>query len=473
MIHENDILQVTISDVGMAGEGIAHQQDSTIFVPYALQGEDVLVKVVHVKRGLVYARLLEVLLPSPHRVTPRCSKFVKCGGCALQMADYEYQLDYKTKHLMRTLAKAGIDTPVSPCIASPRTWGYRNKVSLPFGIVDGQVSLGMFAEGTHRLVRISRCHLNDEWIATLIRTVTDWARTYRISVYRSDTGEGLLRHLVARYVDDKMVVALVINGRKLPHHAHLISALQAEFSALSLYLNTNTRHNNVIFGAETVCLLDGDAQISINGIATHIHPLSFLQVNDAVRESIYQRVVDMVPAGGIVVDAFAGVGVLGAVLAQQGSTVYNIEIVSEATGDADDLAEANGIAHLVTNICGDSGVELPRLLDTMLRQSTPTTSREHHGITVLLDPPRKGCPDGVIDALLQSASPQADSLLYIDEHASAYPYVENLIYISCNPATLARDLARLSTAYTILDIQPYDMFPQCAHVETLVRLARK
>ena len=469
-VTQNDILQLVIDDVGVGGEGIAHHEGATVFVPFALTGETVKVKVAHVKRDLVFADLVEVLIPSPDRVYVPCNRYRRCGGCDLLHVEYAEQLDIKRRAVATTLSKAGVEAEVLPTVPSPEPLGYRNKIMLPFGRVDGRVKLGFFREGSHKIVPIGKCFLHGDWVTKLIAATLDFADKYQLSAYDPDTGKGLLRHLVARKYPEGMDVTLVVNGNGAPHLGDYYRSLVEIDPHVALYVSPNTKSNNVILGG-SVRLVSGTPIVTkVDGIDVSVNPLSFLQVNDGVRHLIYDKVREMTAReGALVIDAFAGVGILGATLALAGATVHNIEIVPEAIEDADRLARLNGVEDKVFNHLGDSAEVMPRLVEGLSGK-----------VSVILDPPRKGCPPEVLRTLLRMAerdrqafAPETVAFDGGKEIRVGAAYVDKLVYISCNPATLARDLAILSEGYAIESVTPWDMFPQTKHCEVLVSLVRK
>jgi 23S rRNA (uracil1939-C5)-methyltransferase len=578
-MKQDDVLTLTIRDMGYAGEGIAQCREYTVFVPFALPEEVVEVKVDHVKKNLVYAHLLRVLEPSPHRVQPPCNRYMKCGGCDLMHVDYAYQLARKREQVATTLGKAGVHIKVQETVPSPKTLGYRNKMMLPFGIVEGKVALGFYREGTHRIVRLTKCPLHEAWAEKVIGAVLAFAEEHKLSVYDSESGKGLLRHLVVRKLSEHLDITLVVNAVDLPHASALVDKLKDVWHDFTLYVSPNLRHNNVVMG-DKVCLKWGESYVHETlGVRYEVNPLSFVQVNDEVCAAIYGRVSDfIIPSlGKTIVDAFAGVGVLGASFAKAGASVYNIEIVPEATADADALAKANGIVE--HNLCADSAVALPSVLKD-IEKDAPKVHYMHllapyfnaikegrkvyelrlnddkrrlvrvgdlicfdangqqlycrvtelkayvsfdalfedlgtvctmgekvskdeatrcmdgiygekdrqrfgalaigvvpvnvHGVYVVLDPPRKGCPSAVIEALTSLGRARQDAHAAVElvgRETVTLPYIEQIVYISCNPATLARDLAALAETYHVEEVTPFDMFPQTRHIETLVRLS--
>ncbi len=463
-MKQGDRLKLTIIDYGNNGEGIAKQDGRVIFLPFAMKGEIVNARIKHVKKDYAFAEIIDLVEPSPYRVKPPCNRFMRCGGCDIMHIEYKEQLRLKQGALYNTLRKNFKEAfTIDSCVESAEVFGYRNKIMLPFGIVNGRTVVGFYSEGTHKVVPITKCFLHGDWAEKLIEALIIYAERNNISVYDETTEQGVLRHAAARYLNGKLSLAIVINAGELPNADSLIKLLDERFTDYCLYYSPNRAHNNVIMGDSAVLLKGEPLKAEINGIRYELNPLSFLQVNDSIRDAIYQRIIEKVIESGssAVIDAYAGVGLLGAMLARLGLPVYNIEIVKEAVIDADKLAEANGLTHLITNINGDAEVELPKLFDYF--------NNTYPRITVILDPPRKGCSREIIDALNSLyLSKEPDNSLNGDYQHNA-PIVD-IIYISCNPATLSRDLALLAPSYRPTSITPYDMFPHTKHLETLVCL---
>lgn len=446
-MKQGDKLTFEITGYGINGEGVARLSGFVVFIPFAMRGETVLARIVHVKKSFAYAVLLSVTEKSPFRVEPVCNRYGKCGGCNLLHAEYGEQLRIKKENLIGTLKKGGIDTEtVKDVVPSDKQFYYRNKAQLPFGVVNGETVPGFYREDSHKIVSVTRCFLHGDWLERLIAIVREFTKKHSLSAYNEETKTGLLRHLVARYIGGHLCVVFVINGRGLPHVEDFLSDLERAFPSCSLYLSVNTEKTNVIMGKTLLALKPCEEETEILGIGLKINPLSFMQVNDFIRDEIYKKVLSEVDGSDIVVDVFSGVGLMGAVLVKNGiKEVYNIEIVPEAVEDARMLAERNGISEKTKNLLGDAAALLPELMER-LKKEHPTAK-----ISVILDPPRKGVADSVITALNK-----------ISPH--------KLIYISCNPASLARDLSRLDYAPT--EITPYDMFANTKHVESVCLLTR-
>ena len=421
-LKQDDILDVVIDGYGMDGEGVAHADDNVIFVPFAMKGERVKAKVTYVKRNLVFCSLKEILRFSPLRVCPDCNRFLRCGGCDMLHVKYEEQLRIKKENVKTLFRKnVGYEPEIEDVVPSPKQLAYRNKIQLPFGTVNGKVAVGFFKENSHKIVSITKCFLHGDWVEKLIGVFLSYAEKYDLKAYDECSKKGTLRHLVARYIDGKYCIVVVTNKCVLPHANDLLKMLdEAVGEEYSLYYSPKTEHNNVIMGKTVVPVKESPFIIDVLGIKVSLNPFSFLQLNDDVRDLIYTAVAKSIPDGSTVVDAYAGVGILGATLAKRGARVYNIEIVPEATADGDILAKENGLEDKISNINGDAAVILPQLLEKLNIKDK---------IYIILDPPRKGIAPEVSDALNSLSCPV------------------KLIYISCNPATLTRDLKLLSEKY--------------------------
>ncbi len=451
-IQVNDVIEVDITDVGSNSEGIAHYGDMTVFVPFALTGERVSCKVVHIKRNLIYTTLKKVIKSTEERVDAPCELFGKCGGCSLMHVDYANQLIIKKKNLATILRKnSGVEMVIDDMQGSPQ-FEYRNKIQLPFGNFKGEVVMGFYKEKTHHIIPLDRCMLHAKWADRLIEITKKFVKVAHLTAYNEQTGKGLLRHLVARYIGGGLTVTLVINGHSVPQIELYTAILTKEYSNVSLYLSVNKARNNVIMGKELIAIKPTAQSINIMGVDIAVNPMSFFQVNDYIRDKIYSDVVSEIApsAKSIVIDAYSGVGLLGAIMAKMEAQIYNIEIIPEAIVDANSLYKNNNISHKATNICGDSAIELGKLI---ARLDLDDMSKDKQ-VTIVLDPPRKGVAESVLQAINELKTPY------------------KLIYISCNPATLSRDLTHLLPYHSIEKIVPYDMFPNTTHLETVVVLTR-
>ena len=445
-------LKVTIDDIGMNGEGIAHFEGYTLFVPFALLGGVYRVRVQHVKGNVANCSIVSEIIPSMAKIEPPCKVFYECGGCAVQNMTYETQLNYKRDKVKTCLNKQSVFADVDPTFPSNKQYGYRNKLQLPVRNINGKLTFGFFREGTHDVVPMEHCILHGDWAKTLISVIYQYADVAKISAYDENTNSGLLRHVVARFVDQTLLLTLVINGDKLPNPELLITLLKQNFSAFQCGYSINTKKTNVIMFADYHPVFGADsAQLNIYGLKCKLSPLSFLQINEYIAGNIYNTVVANVPENAVVLDVYSGIGLMTALIAEKAKRVYGIEVVPSATINADEIMLLNGIKN-VSNVCGDAAEKIASVI-ALAKKEQPTDKKSP--FVIVLDPPRKGCDRKVLSAVL-SAAP------------------DKILYVSCSPATLARDLAILTEKnYTIDFVKPYDMFPQTHHVETLCLLRKQ
>ena len=439
-VKKNDIVEADIEDLGYEGEGVAHIGGYALFVPFALPGERVRAHIVLVKPAYAVAKLTAVLRPSKARVEPFCPHYRVCGGCAMQHIAYDAQLEYKRKSVQETFYKtAKLSVLPRETVPSPSTRAYRNKLSLP--VRGKEPKIGFFAPRSHRIVEIERCPIQFEENETLIALFKAFLARERIEGYDETSGKGLVRHLVARKTGERLTVTVVVNARSGKRISPFYGDLRTAFGErVTLYCNFNEGRNNIILGEESVLLGGTPAPVLIDGLAVEVHPQSFFQVNDGIRSLLYSAVLAQV--GDTVLDAYSGAGLLSALTAKEGKRVTAIEREKKAVESAKLLNERNGISeNSVKLVCADCAEALP-------------VSLRENPHTVVLDPPRSGCAPAVTAALAERP-------------------VQKIVYISCAPNTLARDIAALSTAYELQSLTPYDMFPHCAGVETLAVLTRK
>lgn len=474
MIEKNEVICAVTEGIGSNGEGIVKHEGITFFVPACLPGEKVRFRVLKIKGNIGYGKAEEILTPAEERVREKCPVFSKCGGCCLQHLEYSAQLAHKSNVVKDALRKiAGLQIQVPVAVKSERPYGYRNKLQIPVGIDrDGNTVIGFYAEHSHRIVPISACAIHPEWAEKLIAVVKRYMTECAIKGYDEERKTGAIRHIVAREIDGKYMITLVTAKRNLPNVNYLVGLLGENFSAFTLYLNFNDQDTNVILGKEFELVHgSGIFQGEEQGIVYEAGPVTFLQVNENVRSKLYRDALKTVCKDGdeVVIDAYSGGGLLTAMMAKKCKRAYGIELEAEASRCAEGLKAQNGLGNM-TNICGYVEECLPAVLE----------KEKGEKVRLVLDPPRAGIARSVLYALLESGIPQ-------------------LTLISCNPATLARDLGILSGRliekdgelvknpayaeiedgetldgyYEIVKIQPYDMFPQTKHVETLVCLARK
>lgn len=443
-IEKNDVIECTIDDIGAFGEGITHIGGLTVFIPGALVGEKVSARVVLVKTSLAHAVLIKIISPSPFRVEPPCPYFRQCGGCSLQHLSYDAQLRLKQSIVKNSLKKyAGIDCEVSPVVPSPNVLGYRNKLSLPvlYDKKRGTVC-GLFAKKSHRIVEIQDCLLQRAPTFETAKKAFDFACSSGLAGYDEERGKGDLRHIVVRSLGNEISLTYVLNGEKKAFERALEKELQRKRPEnFSLHINYNTSKSNVILGGKSR-LVYGAAFARLDSIEVETHPQAFFQVNDKVREKLYKAALDRVSENINVVDAYSGAGVMSAFFARKAKRVVGIEISAAAVEVANNLAKREHLENL-SFVLGDCAEKMGGVLKGFSGSD----------VCIVLDPPRSGCSREVTDAVNDSGA-------------------ERIIYISCNPSTLARDLALMDN-YTSTEIIPFDMFPQTPNVETLVVLSKK
>ncbi|MGN1228015.1 MAG: 23S rRNA (uracil(1939)-C(5))-methyltransferase RlmD [Christensenellales bacterium] len=439
-MKKNEIYDIEIVDIGNNGEGIGKIDNYVVFIPYTISGEIVKTLILKVNSHFAYGKALEIIKPSEYRVTPPCPYFYKCGGCNLQHITYKHQLKIKRDIVKTTLSKQLGEIEVQDCVASNKEYYYRNKMQLPVT----PNGIGMFRENSHDIINIDNCLLCEDWIKTIITKIKVYIDITKLSLYNEVTHSGILRHILVRKIDNTFSITLVINNDKLPNTESLIKLLEDDFKDFSLFYCINKEKGNTILTQNIVCVYGNNTQNTADfGINYYISPTSFLQINRFIQNQIYNDILDLIHSDNYIIDAYSGAGLLSAILSKKAKQVYGIEIIKSATDNANELMKHNKIEN-VNNINGDCAIILPKIIKDL----------KNKAVSVVLDPPRKGCDAKVLEALLDCTP-------------------NEIYYISCNPSTLARDLKILSTHYSIDFIRPYDMFPQTKHIETLVKLKQK
>ena len=452
MPKKNQEIILTVTDMTENGEGIGHFEGYPLFVKDAVIGDTVRAIVTKPGRSYGYAHLAEVLTPSPDRVRPLCPVAAPCGGCQLQALSGPAQLRFKEnkvrQHLIRIggFSPAQIDACAQPILGMEQPWHYRNKAQIPFGLdKNGRIVAGYYAGRSHRIVPAADCPLNQEGFGDILSVILDFAREYHLSVYNEENGQGLLRHVLIRRGTEsrEWMVSLVINGRRLPHSRELVQRLCRIPGMTDISLNINTARTNVILGQELVPLYGpGYIEESLGGLRFRLSPLAFFQVNPLQTEKLYAKALEYAGLTGSenVWDLYCGIGSISLFLAQKAGRVRGVEIVAPAIENARRNAALNGLSHAEFFV-GRS------------EEIFPQYCREHPEEVpdvVVLDPPRAGCDSALLKAL-RSCSPS------------------RIVYVSCNSATLARDLKLLCEdgSYRLDRFCPVDMFPQTTHIETV------
>ena len=466
MIAKNDEFVGIVDRLGANGEGIIKNGEFIVFVPYTLPTEKIKYKILKVTKNYAFGKVLEVLVPADDRIREVCPVFGKCGGCQLQHFKYSAQLKFKSQLVSDCFKKiAGFDVKVKSTVKSVQEYEYRNKLQLPIGSVNGETQIGFFAENSHRIVPVKNCYIHPSWGQKLISAIRIFMLKNKISGYDEVSKTGLLRHVVCRETDNSFIITLVSTKAEIPHINDLIEELKSCFMNFSLYINVNSLDTNVVFGDEFILKYGAPTYIDdFLGLKYEVGVQSFMQINTLVATKLYQNAVKLLEPDEdtFVIDAYSGAGLMTAMFAKKAKCAFGIEIVPEAVKIADSLAKMNGLSDKMINKCGDCAKILPDMVKDLSSKGK---------VSVVLDPPRKGCDYSVIEAIKSCE-------------------IDKIVYISCNPATLARDVGLLvgslyydgneikkavdyTPKYDITSIQPYDMFAQTKHVETLVCLTRK
>ncbi|HHZ20643.1 MAG TPA: 23S rRNA (uracil(1939)-C(5))-methyltransferase RlmD [Firmicutes bacterium] len=445
-----DRLTVTIEGYAAEGEGVGRYEGFTVFVPQTLVGERVETEIELVKKNYARGRLLALQEASPHRVDPACSLYTQCGGCQLLHLSYEGQLTMKRQRVVDTLQRIGglAEVTVHPVIGMAEPWHYRNKVQYPFGLADNRIVVGCYQKGTHRVVPTDTCAIQHELNSKVMQAVRKLAQKYKLTVYDERTGEGFLRHVLVKnaFGTGEVMVVLVTNDAEFAKGPELAQALAKACPAVkSVVQNINTTRGNTVLGSESRTLWGADRITDrLGDLEFKISANSFFQVNPKQTEVLYEKAVEYAGLTGkeTVLDAYCGVGSLTLFLARRAKEVYGVEAVEPAIRDAEENAAHNGIAN-VRFIVGRTEKVLPKL------------AAIGTGFDVaVVDPPRAGCDPEVLKTMAKVG-------------------VGRVVYVSCNPSTLARDLKILAElGYVTKEVQPVDMFPHTFHVECVTLMSR-
>ena len=448
-VKAGEVYEIDIRTLGVNGEGVGRHRDFTVFVPFALPGERVKCRALEVKKTFAKAELIEIITPSKNRVDPPCKMYRRCGGCQLQHLNYEGQLAAKRQQAEDALTRIGkfTDIVVEPTIGAENPWNYRNKMMFPAGFKNGKVSVGCYAAESHEVVNLEDCPIQNPLNIEAAKVVREAAEKLNIPIYDSRRHRGVLRHVVGRVGSDGMTVCVVTATKDFPHREKFVDFLVERLPNLAgIQQNIQPKRNGVIMGTETRNLW-GKSVVTdiIGGMKFRVSPVSFFQVNTAQAEALYNKAAEFADlrGGETVLDLYCGTGTIGLFLAKNAGAVIGIEISKQAVEDAKRNAEINKIRN-ADFIAGDAAEVLPKLRHNGLRADV-----------AVVDPPRSGCEQSLLETIAQTGP-------------------EKILYVSCNPATLARDLAFLrDKGYTVAKVQPVDMFPQTAHVETVCLLRRQ
>ena len=441
--------EVSITDLGIHGEGIGKVNGFTVFVPGALPGERAEVRIIRVKKSYATGKLVTLKEQTPHRVKPECPVYDQCGGCQISHISYEEQLAIKHHSVVSVIERiAGEDgSLVEPVIPAAHPFGYRNKMAIPAGFVKGVPSLGYYRQGTHDIVPTAFCNIQKEENNELLRFAAEFIRKHSISCYNEKTGKGSLRHVMGRVGDDgKLMVVLITATRDLPCEEAWVKEMTETLPfVVSIYHNVQDRKGNVILGKTIRKLYGSDTlKASIGALQFEVSPYSFFQVHKEQAEVLYSKALEFAQLTGeeTVIDAYCGTGTISLYLAQKAKHVLGIEIVPAAIEDA----KKNALRNHVNNadfVAADAGVIMPKLYKQGTRPDV-----------IVMDPIRAGCSEDVLKAA-----------------AGMEP--KRIVYVSCGPSTFARDAKILAQmGYQLKKVQPVDMFPQTMHVETVALMSR-
>jgi len=446
-IKKNDLLEVTIEDIGNDGEGIGKYKGYTLFIKDTVVGDRVLVKVIKTMKNYGYGRLMELIQPSSFRVTPRCPIAASCGGCQLQHMTYEKQLEYKGNKVLNCLTRIGgfEDVPMEAICGMEEPFYYRNKSQFPVGRKkDGSIAIGFYAGRTHSIIDTQHCYIGAKENVEILKTMRKFIEDYQIEPYDEEGHKGLLRHILTRvgFVTGEIMVCLVINGNDLTHKKELIERLRKIPGIKSICLNINKAKSNVILGDKIIPLW-GEPYIHdyIGPIQYRISPLSFFQVNPIQTKKLYEIALEYADLHGneTVWDLYCGIGTISLFLAQKAKQVYGVEIIPQAIEDAKFNAAMNGIKNAEFFV-GAAEEILPRKYQ----------EENIKADVIVVDPPRKGCDQSLLDTILKMAP-------------------KRVVYVSCDPATLARDLKYLCEKdYQLVKVKPVDQFGHSVHVESTI-----
>lgn len=450
-VQKNEEYIVTIIDYGCEGEGIAKINNFTVFIPGAMKEEKVKIVIVKVNTSHAFGKVLEIITPSKARQDTDCTTYQRCGGCNLRHMKYKETLELK-KNMVQNLVDKSLKTKliVKDTIGMEKPYHYRNKAQYPVGYnKNGEMVTGVYAKRSHEIIEINACSIQMPISEQIAKFILQWIKENGISAYNEKTGNGQLRHIIVKiglHTGEVMCI-LVTNEKDLPNETKLVEALKQKFPEIkTIVKNINNKNTNVIMGKENYILYgNGYIQDKLGDFTFTISPLSFYQINPIQTEKLYHLAIEKanLEKKDIVLDLYCGIGTIGIFASPHVKQVYGIEVVEQAIGDAKENAKINKIQN-IQFYCGD----VEKMLEKVIQKEKMAPN------VVFVDPPRKGL-DEVTIRNIRKRKP------------------ERLIYISCNPATLMRDLKQLEEEYDIRELQPVDMFPFTSHVEVVSVLGLK
>lgn len=449
-VQKNDYIDVEFEDLTHDGAGVAKVDGYPIFVPNGLPGEKANIKVIKVNKGYGFGKLVNIYEESPYRVAPECSIYKECGGCQLQHMSYEGQLKAKEKQVRDVLERIGKleNVKVHPVLGMDNPWRYRNKAQVPVGEQEGGLIGGFYQQRSHQIINMKECIIQQEKNDEVVQAVVEICGQYGVRAYNEERHKGELRHIMARHglVTGEVMVVLITRTNELPHKNKIIHDIVSRIPGVkSIVQNVNQKKTNVIFGNETKVLWGEEVIYDFIGdIKFAISARSFYQINPEQTKVLYEKALDYANLSGTenVIDAYCGIGTISLFLAQKAKKVFGVEIVQEAIEDARRNAQLNGISNVEFAV-GEAEVVIPKWYE------------EGNAADVLVvDPPRKGCEEALLQTIIAMKP-------------------KRVVYVSCNPGTLARDLRILEDGgYRTIEVQPVDMFPQTMHVELVALMSR-
>lgn len=452
-VVKNEIYDVTFEDLTHEGAGVAKIEGFPIFVENALPDEQAKIKVIKVNKGFAFGRLVELKQESAHRIDAPCPIYSQCGGCQLQHVSYEGQLEYKRKQVEQVLARIGkLDlnqVKVHPTLGMEDPWSYRNKAQVPVGEREGGLVAGFYQKRSHDIIDMERCLIQQADNDDVVQAVKRICEKYGIRAYNEEKHKGWLRHIMVRYglITNELMVVFVTRTADFPHKADMIKEITETFPRVkSIVQNINSKRTNVIFGDETNVIW-GEEYIydKIGDVKFAISARSFYQVNPEQTKVLYDKALEYAQLTGeeSVIDAYCGIGTISLFLAQKAKKVFGVEIVPEAIEDANRNAELNGFTNAEFAV-GEAEVVIPNWY-----------KQGNKADVIVVDPPRKGCDEALLTTILDMKP-------------------KRVVYVSCNPGTLARDLHLLEQGgYETVEVQPVDMFPHTVHCEAVALIELK
>ncbi|MDD6807020.1 MAG: 23S rRNA (uracil(1939)-C(5))-methyltransferase RlmD [Oscillospiraceae bacterium] len=451
MLTKNQNITLKIDGMTAEGNGVGHFDGVAVFVPGSALGDELEVHIVKVKKTYAFGKILNIITPSADRISSDCNVSMKCGGCAYRHISYDAELQIKKQRVFDAFTRIGHfeNPPLQNVVGSENQNHYRNKAQFPVGQdKNGNLEIGFYALGSHRIIPCKNCALQPKNFEDILTIVETWIEKNNVSVYSEETKTGLLRHIYIRrgHYSKEVMLCLVINGKSIPNEEHLINELKEKTDNFkTLVLNVNTKDTNVITGQECITLFgEGYITDTLCGLTFRISPLSFYQVNPPQAERLYTlgKEYAELTKDDVLLDLYCGTGTIGLTMANDVKKLVGVEIIPEAIEDAKKNAEINGIDN-AEFICGDA----TKAAESLKKQGLSPS-------VVLVDPPRKGLTPDLISTIVEMNPTR-------------------VVYISCDPATLARDAAQFqSSGYALTRATPLDMFPRTAHVETVVLMSK-